>query len=187
MATRRPEKIEILQLPKSVIGRVIGKVGSFVFFLPWEGIFDGCPGRQEPRSKTFVSVQDAAVAFKSFNCIFGWGLLSSFFAVKFCRQKVSARAAGARIDARDQTEDPVQDGKEIIEILQLSEFKFVPIFQGTFQVSGKVLIQGWTSQLLPIAHASCEFSRFSWAGHLKPVRMPRQVLLLSQIPMLQKC
>jgi len=34
MATRRPEKIEILQLPKSVIGRVIGKVGSFVFFLP---------------------------------------------------------------------------------------------------------------------------------------------------------
>lgn len=73
------------------------------------------------------------------------------------------------------------------EILQLSEFKFVPIFQGTFQVSGKVLIQGWTSQLLPIAHASCEFSRFSWAGHLKPVRMPRQVLLLSQIPMLQKC
>lgn len=34
MATRRPEKIEILQLPKSVIGRVIGKVGSFAFFLP---------------------------------------------------------------------------------------------------------------------------------------------------------
>lgn len=114
MATRRPEKIEILQLPKSVIGRVIGKVGSFVFFLPWEGIFDGCPGRQEPRSKTFVSVQDAAVAFKSFNCIFGWGLLSSFFAVKFFAgsQWVHVHSAGARIDARDQTEDPVQDGKE---------------------------------------------------------------------------
>ena len=51
----RPEKIEILQLPKAVIGRVIGKAGATI---------------RDIRERT-----------------------------------------GARIDARDQTEDPVQAGR----------------------------------------------------------------------------
>lgn len=111
------------------------KGGDFFVFLPcdlsWgEGIFDGCPGtRQEPRSKTFVSVQDAAVAFK-----FSAGM----------GQKVSARAFFCRRSDRCSRPDWRPGPGQGKEILQLSDV--VPILQGpTFQVSGKVLIQGWTN------------------------------------------
>ncbi len=55
-------------------------------------------------------------------------------------------------------------------------------------ISGRQSIDSRVDQsIVAIVHASCELTRFSWAGHLKPVRMPRQVLLLSRIAMLQKC
>ena len=87
----RPEKIEILQLPKSVIGRVIGKANTqagefYAGSVPWEAgaTIKDIRERTGRRSRSRLNSELRSARFRE------------------------CPARGARIDARDQTEDPVQ-------------------------------------------------------------------------------